>query len=105
MGFQFVNRAASIRTMSPAQNAPPPFVIDSEDHGGIILVTVAMLMVFVVLFLGIRIYMRFDVGGRWDNDDSVLVVATVRIESTNFIPIKYLTDSRLSRLRKVSSRW
>lgn len=56
---------------------PPLEVITANDKAGLIVLITALLLSFVFLCLGARIYTRIYINGPWMRDDDILTAATV----------------------------
>jgi len=71
---------ADMEEEPPASTAvvvPAPFVINSTDRAGIIVVVTTFCLISVWFLFVIRAYIRVKVNGPWKIDDTCVAVATV----------------------------
>jgi hypothetical protein len=78
--------AAAVPSLLPGQN-PPLLVISTTDKGGVIIITTALGLAFVIVSLLIRAYVRYGFSpGRFAWDDGLILAATV--SSLGLSPIR-----------------
>lgn len=63
-------------TPLPPGYSPPSAVITENDHGGWVTITNGVMLCNVLLFLAIRLYIRFSISPPFRHDDTVLCLAT-----------------------------
>jgi hypothetical protein len=69
--------AAAVPSLLPGQS-PPLVVISATDKGGVIIITTALGLAFVLVSLLIRAYVRYGFSpGRFAWDDGLILAAAV----------------------------
>lgn len=61
----------------PPGYSPPSTVVTDSDHGGWLTITNGVMLCNVLLFLGVRLYIRFAISPPFRRDDTTFCLATV----------------------------
>ncbi len=62
----------------PPGYSPPSTVLSDSDHGGWLTITIGVMLCNVLLFLAVRLYIRFAISPPFRRDDATFCLATVR---------------------------
>lgn len=77
----------------PIADGPRFAAITEDDHRGIVIIIAALFMVWMVLCLVIRSYIRIEIAHRFSPDDYFIMAASVSISSPLFCGA---SDTRLT---------
>ena len=78
--------------LAPGQSAPLT-VISPTDQGGVVLIVTALGMIFAIVSILIRMYIRLQLRHIFEHDDSVVMIAMVGRYYANSLELELIITS------------
>lgn len=94
--------ASTTPALAPGQS-PPLTVISPTNQGGVVLIITALGMVFALVSILIRLYIRLQIRHAYERDDTAVAIAMVGIYGGNGLGLELIVTRYSRSYNQVSS--
>lgn len=96
--------ASTTPVLAPGQS-PPLTVISPTNQGGVVLIITALGMVFALVSILIRLYIRLQIRHAYERDDTAVAIAMVGIYGGNSVELELIVTRYSRSYNQVLSLW
>jgi hypothetical protein len=96
--------ASTAPVLAPGQS-PPLTVISPTNQGGVILIITALGMVFALVSILIRLYIRLQIRHAYERDDTAIAVAMVGVSGGKILELKLIVTRYFRYYNQVLFLW
>lgn len=96
--------ASTAPVLAPGQS-PPLTVISPTNQGGVILIITALGMVFALVSILIRLYIRLQIHHAYERDDTAIAVAMVGVSGGKRLELKLIVTRYFRYYNQVLFLW